>query len=667
MRGWVLATSVPCIVFAQEPIAPSDEASRVHREVGGYSVSNSVELGYRFAEVAGDHDLYRASVNYGNGIRIFNGNLRIDSIDGQGVVDGLSVRSRGGPGDPYQALSIQAEKDRRFRYQMQYQLNRYHNRLPMLWRGERGIQTDRLMQSHDLTLRQGTRFEVLLGFDHNRRVGPGFSSEGIADRFDGFDAANFLRFRTDLRQRNKQYRAGFTARFVGMALTAVHALDLYEEGGESADALGVQSLATNIQPVEDLRRREPFHGRTPVTTIALRTEADRPLGIAARYVYSGGHRNSTLLENLAIPNPAASASTYRDTFVVGDADRDQSSGDLTVAFAPTARWAITNTTAFHNTRIEGRAAFLETGLYRNEFTSFEHLGIRRLANATEVSFRPAKRLSVFGAHRYSTRRIRTREVLQFDDFGFGTELKSVDNGIKGGVAGVRWTPGAGLRASFDLEVGRADRPLTPTAPRRFHNHSGRVRWRRGGFSLSAVTRRRINSNPTELLSFSSRSRVHGVHSSWVLPDTGFVLDGGYTLLEMDVSAGILDLFDFGDSDRPDRGRSVYGSRIHSVQWGVRGSPYRGVTLAAGYSLTKDTGAPSASAPGKGVGWFHLDATTVISELPVTYQSPSARLSVSLNGNLVWHFGWQYYGYAERFAGVRGYRSHVGYSSLEVGF
>ena len=667
MRIQHLVLVLPWVASAQQPVTSAEDQRPSTREVGDYAVSSSVEAGYRFAEVGGDHDIYRATVNFGDGIRLFDGRLRIDSLDGKGLIDGFSVRSTGAAGDPYQAHSVRAEKNGVFRYQMQYRMNRYHNRLASLWRGEHGIRTDRVIQTHDLTLRQGSNFEVLLGFERNRRTGPGFSSEGIGDRGGGFDARNFLRYQAILRQQNRQYRAGFSARFTGLALTVIHAVDQYEEGGEAIDASGIPSAAGNIQPLETFSRTEPYHGRTPFTTFALRTQDDRRIGINARFVYAGGHRNSNLIESLSVPNPRAGSSTFRETFVVGDANRDQSSGDFTIAAPLTERWSVVNTTSFHNTRIEGQAAFLETGLFRNEFLSFEHLGIRRLSNSTEANFRPIKQFSVYGAHRLSTRRVRSREALRFGDFGFGTELMAVDNRIQAGSAGLRWIPGRGVRASADVEVGRADRPLTPTSARRFHNESGRIRWRRKAFSLSGFFRSRVNDNPINLLAYSSENRAIGAQASWVVPESGLVLDTAYTRLDLDVSAGILNLFDLDDGDHAERGRSVYSSRIHNLHLALRAVPREGMTLAAGYSLTKDTGASGYDPVQFQNSGFIRDGATLISALPLTYQSPQARVSVRIREKLWWNFGWQYYGYTERIAGLRGFRSHVGYSSLTATF
>ena len=70
------------------------------------------------------------------------------------------------------------------------------------------------------------------------------------------------------------------------------------------------------------------------------------------------------------------------------------------------------------------------------------------------------------------------------------------------------------------------------------------------------------------------------------PDSGTVLDVAYNLLKMDVSTGILNLFDL--PDLPDRGRSVYASSIHVMSVGLRLVPTDRLTLSLRYSFTKDT-------------------------------------------------------------------------------
>lgn len=662
-----LLVAAASLLAAQQPVTPSGAGSGESREAGNYLVSNSFEAGYRGRTAGGDADLYRAAVNYGAGARLFAGTVRVAGLEGRGAVDEFVVRTSGAPGEPYQSHSIRVEKDGVFRYELRYRLHQYRNRLPALWSGERGLRTERSDQAQLLTLRPGTRFEFQLGYDRNRRSGPAFGSEAVADGFAGFDRQSFLRFLADLRQRTDTYRGGLSARVAGLAVTVMHAADLYDERAVSADAAHLPTLAGNVQPVEALVRSEPFRGRTPVTTLALRTAKERSVGFTARLVHSGGYRNSRLLENVTVADPASSASTVRDTLVSGGGRRRQGSGEFTAVILPSSRWTVTNTSAFHNTRIDGQVAFLETGLYDNEFLAVEHLAVRRLSNAAEVTFRPVRQVGLFGAHRYSTRRVRSSEGLRFGDFGFGLDLAEVDNAVHATAAGVRWMPLPGIRASADLEVGRADRPLAPTAEREFRNESLRARWRGREWSAGSFWKRRSNDNPTELLAFSSKSAAWGLSGSWLRPGWGLAIDASYALLSLDVAAGILNLFDFGTPDQPDRGRSAYRSRIHNAQLGLQWNARDGVTLALAYSLTKDVGAGRGDIEAVERDGFSLTDAALLSSLPMSYHSPSGRLSVRVAKSVTWNLGWQHYAYTERFRGRRGFRAHVGYSSLALSF
>ena len=667
MTRHLLAALLLCpAAAAQQPVTLSVESAESSRDVGGYTLSNSFEFGYRFASVGGDHDIYRASVNYGNGLRLFRGRLRIHSSDGKGAaLDDFSLRSSGGPGDPYQAHVIRAEKNGYYRYDLQHRLVRYHNRLPSLWSGEHGLSVERAMQVHDLTLLPGSSFEILLGHDRNERSGPGFASVGTTDNFGVLDGLNYLRYLVNLRQSNRQDRAGFTAKFGGMALTLMRAVDFYEEEGVQEDASRLPSATSNIQPVDEFERSQPFHGRTAITTVALRTRKERAIGFNSRFVYAGGTRNSALMDRITVPDSAAMAAGFREAFIVGDANRRQSSGEATVLFLPSPRWTITNTTAFHNTRIDGHASFVEIGFFRDEFLTFSHLGIRRISNATEANFRAVKAVSLYGAYKLSSRRARSSDAVEYENFGFGRDLEAVDNRFSSGAAGVRWLPGRNLRASFDLEIGRADRPLTPTSERRFHNQSARMRWRRDNLTLSGYFKNRVNDNPTELLAYSSRSRGHGVHASWVHADSGTVFDAGYSRLDIDVSTGIVDLFSFeGDLERL---RSVYAGNIHNLSFAMRAAPLERLTLHLGYNLTKDTGGGEFDLAFAERAAYSLSGGILATSLPMSYHSPQVRLSIAVGPNLAWNVGWQYYGYAETIAGIRGFRSHVGHTSLTVGF
>jgi len=159
-----------CPGLAQQPVADSFPTAGRTRETGGFTVSDSFEFGYRAAGIGGDRDLYSASANYGDGLRLFGGELNVRATDGKGsVLDRFSLRSSGA-GDPYQAHRIAAERNGLYRYAMQYRLTRYRNGLPAWWRGGHGLATRRTLQSHDLTLLPDSDLEVQLGYERNVRA-----------------------------------------------------------------------------------------------------------------------------------------------------------------------------------------------------------------------------------------------------------------------------------------------------------------------------------------------------------------------------------------------------------------------------------------------------------------------------------------------------------------
>lgn len=656
---------------AQPVVAPTPDRPDKAQETAGYSISNSFETGYRFASIDGNEDVYRSAVNFGNGVRLFEGRLRIHSLDGEGSIDEFSFYTMGAGTDPYQSHTLRAEKKGLYRYDMQFRVNRYRNRLPALWQGEHGIDAERRFQNHELTLLPGSRTEIILGYDRNAQDGPGFSSNGIPSSIGAFDSSNFLRLTTDLRRRNNNYRVGTNLRFAGLALTAFQSLDNYKEDTLYGNGFGLPTQATNVQPISALTRSEPFHGNTPVTTVALRTDKERWIGFHGRFVYSKGERNWALSESATAVSSDAAQSTLRQTFLVGDASRAQTSGDFTVTLLPSMKWTVTNTTAVSSTRITGGASFLEVTQFTNQFLEFEDLGIRHVTNATEVNFRPVKQVGLYGAYRLSERRVETRTAFEFPSFEFEEPLAGVDNTVHTGAGGIRLMPAKGIRASFDAEVGRADQPLTPTSNKNFHNESVRFQWRGNGTTLTAHFKNRINNNPTALVEYSSETRTAGFQASWSRPDGLVTIDGGYTFLAADSSAGVFNLLSTATPEEFPL-RTVYTSNLHTANFGGRFQPHERVTAYVGYSLAKDTGDDfdRPVLPERVLSaypTFSLERSTFFVSFPLTYQSPQARLSVQLNERLAWNFGWQLYDYAERFTGLQDYSAHVGYSSFRWTF
>ncbi len=656
---------------AQPVVTPTPDRPSDPLVLDSYTVTNSFEVGYRFSNVSGNRDVYRSAVNYGNGIRLLEGELRMNSKDGRGAFfDEFAFRTSGIGRDPYQASTLTVEKNRLWRYDMRFRVVNYFNRLPSLWDGEHGLNSERILQVHDLTLMPGRRVEVFLGYDRNNHNGPGFSSEAVGD-LPGLGRENFLRYETNLRQVNNRYRVGADFSAGGVAFTLAQAFDNYKEDTEYRDASLGPGLTEDARLLDGVVRTEPFQGNTPVTSIHARSEKERKIGFHGRWVYSSGNRNAVL--NRTLSASSASQSTARQTFVLGGASRKQGTGDFTVLLMPSSRLTVSNTTSIDNTRIHGGSSFLEVGLFRNELLTFEHLGIRRISNASEVHYRPARRIGFYGAYRLMKRRIRSERAFEFPGGSFGIPLEGQNNEIGSGAGGVRLMPVSGLRISFDAEVGRADRPLTPVSDRKFHNESARMQWRRKSLLLSGHFKSRINVNPARLIDYSSAVRSWGFSGSWSDTETRLTLDAGYIKIGLNTAAGIFNFFDSGRSATP--GRALYISNLHIVNFGARIAAHKRLTLYVGYALSKDSAAGSAAArfpdsftPAYPNFRFETGASpTFYSSFPLTYHTSQGRVSVKVRDGLEWNAGWQYYGYSERFTALQNYHAHVGYTSLRLSF
>jgi len=122
----ILATSA----WAQPPVAPTNEptGNPNGENVANYNIRESFEAGYRFRETDGNNDMYRSTVNYGNGIRLLSSSLSVQSREGHGsYFDQILLTTLGLGNDPYQSASFRIEKNGLYRYELSWRSIAYFN------------------------------------------------------------------------------------------------------------------------------------------------------------------------------------------------------------------------------------------------------------------------------------------------------------------------------------------------------------------------------------------------------------------------------------------------------------------------------------------------------------------------------------------------------------
>ena len=661
-QSLIVILAAAASLTAQQPVAPTTEPIGSARgdNVGNYNVTQSFETGYRWRLVGGNVGMYRSVDNYRNGIRLLGSSLSVNSRDGHGgYFDEIILNTLGLGNDPYQSASLRISKNRLYRYDMLWRLNEYYNPGLTVASGFHLADTSRRLQDHDLTLLPESPIRFRVGYSRDTETGPALTtSQEFTTTGPGLPVF------TDVRREWNEYRLGFDASLAGFNFTLTHRWDYFKDDSPvSLVAVVGSGSATDSTLLRQFNRSQPLHGANPGWLGNLFTR-HKHWNVDARMTYVTGSRDFALVENAAgigqFGDPAS-----RQIFVGGNASRPVVAGDFSFSFLPTDRLTFVNTTSVISNRIDGTSTYTEYLSGSGSTTiNFRYLGIRTVANLTDVNYRIAPWLGVYAAYNYSDRLVRTVEAFGFPPFdtSLTNDRYAVSNHLNSGRLGLRFSPIKPFTINLDGEVGRANYPLTPIADKNYHSINGRAQYRTRKLQLSAVYRQQYNLNNTSPVTpYSSHSRQYNGNASWS-PIGWFTVDAAYSKLHLDTQTGLQ--FFASTTTRPQFQtgfESLYRSNIHAGSLTARFAVLKKADLLVGYSITKDTG----------------DARTVstnpiqqllssVQTFPLTYQSPMARVSVRISRKLRWNAGWQYYGYNEEFhlfGFNQNYHAHTGYTSL----
>lgn len=655
------------VLEAQQVVAPTPEqvGSPRGENTGNYNITDSFETGYRWSLVGGDLGMYRSDVNYGNGPRVLGSNLTVNSKDGHGnYFDEIVLNTIGLGNDPYQAVTLRIQKNGLYRYDMTWRLDDYYNPGLTVSAGLHQMDTGRRIQDHELTLFPQSNLRFELGYSRNTQTGPALSSIQLFD-----DRGVAFPYFTDVRRQWNEYRVGLTALFAGFTLTLRHNWEFYKD---DTPATFTGSEASNVPldltTLQTFQRSEPYHGSNPGWLGNLHA-SHKLWGINALMTYVSGSGNFAM-DEMATGLSRFGGAANQQVLMNGTAQRPVFAGDFSASLFPTDKLTVVNNTTVHNTRIDGDSYLTQynNGTGQATTLNFDFLGVRTVANSTDVNYRLRPWLGFYAGYVYSDRQIRLEEAFAYPQI-FGTassNLYQSDSHLNAERLGIRIRPVKAFTVNLDGELGHADHPLATISDRNYHTLGGRVQYRTRKLQLGAQYRLVYNENaPLNLLSFSSRTRTASASASWA-PRDWLSFDASYTHLHLD-TVGALQFFAGASfSQLQTAYSSIYVSNIHAANLGVRFSAGKRADLFVGYTITKDTGDGRATQVPAGVTdpvQAQLDA---FQTFPLTFQSPMARVSVRISPKVRWNAGYQYYGYGEQFqlfSYSENYHAHTGFTSL----
>lgn len=647
----------------QEPVAPTPETVGPVRgdNLRDYNIVNSFETGYRFVSVSGNEAMYRAQENYGNGVRLLSGYLGIDSKDGHGrFFDKIMLSTQGLGGDPYESASVSVQKNRLYEYDLLWRVNDYVN--PGLTTdGGNGIHlldTSYTLQDHNLTIFPQSRIRFSLGYTRDSQTGDGISTVQLFNTTGQFDqTANIFPLFGDVKRVQNEYRVGAEFRYLGFTLNLLYGLQDFKDdtpfeftGSSSGDN------ANSNTTLNSFFRAAPEHGTTPWGRLGLFYN-NRWINFNGRFTYSSGARAFVSNEN-AIGTNRFGAAANQQILTFGDARRPVATGNATVSIFPARNITLVNQTSVYNVRTDGNSAYLQfdNATQAANLLYFQSLGIRTIANDTDLVYQMKSWLNWHAGYEYSNRRINSSPQFVIAG-GPATAPFSQTNELNSGVGGVRIRPISPLTISLDAEIGRASRPFTPRSERDYHALNGRIQYKLKSLQLVAAASSDYNDNSVSLSAYSSHARTYSATASWN-PKHWIGFDAAYAKLHLDTLGGIAF---FADSVLFPNQVSYFVSNLHSGTLNLRMN-FKRADLYVGYSRVQDTGDGRAS-PVSTVAGPNLPAFQTAQTFPLKFQSPSARLSFRISERVRWNFGYQYFGYRESFFSGENYLAHTGYTSV----
>ena len=662
-----------CLIFsiagaleAQQVVAPTPEQVGPPRgeDTGNYNITNSFETGYRWRLIGGDYGEYRSDVNYANGIRLLGSNLSINSKDGHGTYfDEILLTTIGLGNDPYQSATLRVDKNGLYRYDMVWRLDEFYNPALTVSGGLHLMDTRRRLQDHDLTLLPQSKIKFHLGYSRDTQTGPALSS---VEEFTTVGAAYPVFM--DVRRQWNEYRLGAEGDVAGFHFIVQRRWDFYKDDS-TYNGLGVvaSGIPNDLTTLTQFQRFEPYHGSNPGWLGNVFTR-HKYWGVNARMTYTSGSRDFALNE-FALGTGRIGSPASDQILVTGNAARPVTAGDFSLTLYPTDRLTIVNNTSAHSIRIDGNSVYSEVNTGTNLGTSldFQYLGIRTVANATDLNYRISKWLGVYTGYHYSDRLIQELDFFQQQNppgspFRF---LYPRSNHLNAGVAGVRIRPVKPLTINLEGEVGRDNMPLAPISDRNYHILGGRVDYRTRKLQLSTSYHQVYNVNGVSLTVFASHSRAYNANASWSA-NNWFTLDASYSKLHLDTLGGLAFFAAVPGPPLQTAYSSLYISNIHAGNLGARFGLGRRADLYVGYSITKDTGDGRATAVPAGVTDPVQALLSSVQTFPLTYETPLARVSVKITPKVRWNAGWQFYDYAELFhlfGYNQNFHAHTGYTSV----
>jgi len=644
-----------------------------------YTITSSVETGFRYRDVSGNLNKYRSDLNYDTGFRLFDSSFYVEDHTGKSFFDKALFMGSGWGADPSGMFRTSMEKAGAFRFDANVRKVDYYNYLVNHVNptnaafGEHFADTVHNFGDFDVVgFPESEVFRFKVGYSYNRTDGPGgFTHRAYSDEFG---------VKSDIDNGADDLRLGVEGRIYGFNMGLDYGHRWFSDNTRYfIDALNLGNNPTNNPRLFTFDRDNPIEGSTDYVNVRLqRTFAER-FDLTARAIYSLTDTSFHATEN-ATGRDNSNNFVDQDLFnITGGARRPQVRADIGVTYMVTSKFRISNTFTFDDFDITGSNDSLENRVTRSaagaaqapfneRIVSWRSTNYQRISNLIEGDYQFGPRFGFHLGYRYTNRDV----LLKGYDQNFRTNAitpteEDASNSTNAFIAGFKAKPMKNWAIYGDIETGSADNVFTRLANYDYTNYRirsvatfGNLVW-----NVSAIAKN--NENPAQSIIDPTRNVINDVSSrtfstnvDWS-PTQAFQLSGGYNYQYLTSLSDIL--VPLGVTTPP------FGPYTPGVsEFYIRDSYYyvdasyvmKRVSFYGSWRFDDDNGQGSRATP-------PFNSSNIITSYPMGMHSPEFRVSVKLCRNIDWNFGYQYYKYRDDMAPSQNYSAHLPYTSLRFYF
>jgi hypothetical protein len=397
--GLVLVGSLAAQNPPAAPASDSQSSDSDGKQIGGFRVTQSIEIGGRISDVTGSQAMYDTLLNYQSGPRILEQSLTMQSVTHQDIFDTLTLSSFGFGGDPEQAARLRVAKYNWYTFTGSYQhisnffdYNLLANPLnpptgspfvPILHSPHTYFDHQNIYNSGLVALPMH-RLSFRVDYNRNRIMGPSYSSvhqgtDALLNQ-DWNDQLNGFRFGADYRINPKttlsytqslQYYTGGTTYDLNsfnsypLANGTLVSLGLPWLNGGSPCSAPLKNGIANPTCNGFLGYSFFQHQNTSIPTeqVNLRSSSLKWLDFNGQYQYSHANMSTPLTEAFRGLISRSGLLGFDTTGSQAKARWNSSSVDVSATIYVSDRMRLVDTFRFHNFSVAGNLLDLETNFY----------------------------------------------------------------------------------------------------------------------------------------------------------------------------------------------------------------------------------------------------------------------------------------------------------------